>query len=766
MGFGHDKQLEKRPSSIKVHADQCAFGLETTVKGVTLPAKKPTGFLTNSKFIAEELDRRCNGEHNHFSLMEGRAAKAQEYTPELCTAICTGIRKQKEFDKSKLCSSLLLTDRELENVVKRAGFPDHWRDEQHEDPTETEEFNRLILQLKTKDGVSWAVDDVSGSPLDAEMVKKAREEEMSYFRRMVVYNKVPRSQSRGYKLVRTKWIDINKGDVAVPDYRSRLVAMEFNEYSDPSLFASTPPLEAMRYLLHRAATRRQDRDRCIMTVDVKRAYFNAVSTRDVFIQIPKEDLQPGDEDRVGKLRLCLYGTRDAAFNWSETVAKQLESCGYRRGKAYPAVYYNKIEDVAVMVHGDDYMCEGSESALKKLRDQLSKAFEIKHSIMGLANHLQKEGKILNGIVSVDENGWYVEGDQRHGELIIKELGLEEAKGVTTPGVDEPLPDKEEELTDWRLLKYRSLSARGNYLAQDRCDIQYAVKELCRLMSKPTEAGWRKLIRLAKYLIHRPRLILQYHWQDPLTEITTFSDANWAGCLASRKSTSGGCITIGTHVLKTWSKTQTNIALSSAESEFYATLKGAQESIGMISLGREFDMEYKARLMVDASAALGVAQRMGVGKIRHLQTGALWLQEQELRKVLRLAKVPGADNCSDILTKNISRELLEKHIGAMNGVFAGGRAEKAVQLHMIERRIRQAKAEVIMLKNANHSKYDHGELSANTLDDITEHFEEHVFDLECDDDQLVDDNFAAWRKEQCRQEGVARKHHVTMLMGAL
>lgn len=61
---------------------------------------------------------------------------------------------------------------------------------------------------------------------------------------------------------------------------------------------------------------------------------------------------------------------------------------------------------------------------------------------------------------------------------------------------------------------------------------------------------------------------------------------------------------------------------------------------MISLGREFDMEYKARLMVDASAALGVAQRMGVGKIRHLQTGALWLQEQELRKVLRLAKVPG------------------------------------------------------------------------------------------------------------------------------
>ena len=185
---------------------------------------------------------------------------------------------------------------------------------------------------------------------------------MGYFRKMKVYDKVSRHLARGHKIVRTKWIDTNKGDQVNPDYRSRLVAMEFNEYSDPSLFAATPPLEAMRYIIHRAATNRADGKRfSVMTVDVSRAYFNAVATRDVFIEIPKEDREPGDEAMVGKLRLCLYGTRDAAFNWSETVAKQLEESGYKRGKAFPAIYFNHEKEVAVMVHGDDFLGFGPVS---------------------------------------------------------------------------------------------------------------------------------------------------------------------------------------------------------------------------------------------------------------------------------------------------------------------------------------------------------------------------------------------------------------------
>ena len=76
--------------------------------------------------------------------------------------------------------------------------------------------------------------------------------------------------------------------------------------------------------------------------------------------------------------------------------------------------------------------------------------------------------------------------------------------------------------------------------------------------------------------------------------------------------------IGNHTIKTWAKTQSSVALSSAESEFYATLKAAQESIGIISMCKDLGH----RLFADASAVLGVAQRLGVGRIRHLETGAL------------------------------------------------------------------------------------------------------------------------------------------------
>eukprot|EP00973_Karenia_brevis_P045141 6251973-Karenia_brevis.AAC.1 len=88
------------------------------------------------------------------------------------------------------------------------------------------------------------------------------------------------------------------------------------------------------------------------------------------------------------------------------------------------------------------------------------------------------------------------------------------------------------------------------------------------MSQPTEADWLKLKRLGRFLKGHPRTTLHYRWQDEVTEVTTHTDANWAGDMDSRKSTSGGTVQRGEHLVKSWSKTQSLIALSSAESELY------------------------------------------------------------------------------------------------------------------------------------------------------------------------------------------------------
>ena len=91
-------------------------------------------------------------------------------------------------------------------------------------------------------------------------------------------------------------------------------------------------------------------------------------------------------------------------------------------------------------------------------------------------------------------------------------------------------------------------------------------------------------------------------------MTTFSDADWAGCRETRKSTTGGCVTIGKHTIKGWSKTQSLIALSSGESELYATLKAAAETLGMLSMLKDLGWKLGGESWRYANAAVGIINR--------------------------------------------------------------------------------------------------------------------------------------------------------------
>ena len=74
-------------------------------------------------------------------------------------------------------------------------------------------------------------------------------------------------------------------------------------------------------------------------------------------------------------------------------------------------------------------------------------------------------------------------------MIIKQLGLEEAREVATPGEKEEITEVGEELSPEDAGRYRAIAARGNYLALDRVDIAYSAKELCRRMSCPSRRDW-------------------------------------------------------------------------------------------------------------------------------------------------------------------------------------------------------------------------------------------------------------------------------------
>ena len=129
------------------------------------------------------------------------------------------------------------------------------------------------------------------------------------------------------------------------------------------------------------------------------------------------------------------------------------------------------------------------------------------------------------------------------------MGLGNSKAVVTPGEDET-EEEGEKCDEWHATKYKSLVARANYVAPDRPDVQYAVKELCRAMSRPTARYWGRLKRLGRYLHGARRPIQEFPYQARVDQLEVLSDANWGGCRKNRKSTSGGVVRIGNHTIKT------------------------------------------------------------------------------------------------------------------------------------------------------------------------------------------------------------------------
>ena len=107
----------------------------------------------------------------------------------------------------------------------------------------------------------------------------------------------------------------------------------------------------------------------IMINDVSRAYFYAEANSCMHIEVPAED-PLHDPNMLGRLRLCLYGTRDAALNWQQTLSDHLVEAGVKRGVGHPSVSYHPSKDIWTLVHGDGHCSAGSPTLLDWMETKL------------------------------------------------------------------------------------------------------------------------------------------------------------------------------------------------------------------------------------------------------------------------------------------------------------------------------------------------------------------------------------------------------------
>ena len=348
------------------------------------------------------------------------------------------------------------------------------------------------------------------------------------------------------------------------------------------------------------------------------------------------------------------------------------------------------------MHGDDFTVAGPVKALKLLKQKMADKYEIKLQMLGRETDMEREISVLNRIVRWKRHGIEYEPDQRHAELITRQMGVENGKSVVTPIIAESIEQARArrwspELSPEEASKYRAITARMNYLAQDRSDLQFAANAACKYMSSPRQQDWSILKRAARYLSGAPRATQTFVWQTMPKHIVTHTDSDWAGDKETRKSTSGGTMSLGSHTIKTWSTSQHCVALSSGEAELYALVRGAAQSKGLMSMLKDFGMNVCTTVCTDATAAIGIAHRQGLGKVRHLDVQYLWVQSEVAEGRLRVEKIPTRDNPADIFTKPVPKDCMDRHLTELGLALSTTRASRAPTLQQVNLRVASTEA---------------------------------------------------------------------------
>ena len=226
-------------------------------------------------------------------------------------------------------------------------------------------------------------DDQSGKKLDPKKVRQAREEELVLERRVYVEADVEECvKVTGKNPIQVRWVDVDKGFGV---YRSTLVAKDFrpkNKIDDrEGLYAATPPLEVVKFLIMQAATKCRQREvRKVMLFDSSKAHLCAPVEGEQYVDLAPERAKAW---KCAKLLYTLDGLRTAASSWEREYSQTLETEGFVPGIASKCTFFHPARTIRILVHGGDFVIEGGQEDLDWTKGVLANKNLVKvRSILG------------------------------------------------------------------------------------------------------------------------------------------------------------------------------------------------------------------------------------------------------------------------------------------------------------------------------------------------------------------------------------------------
>jgi hypothetical protein len=343
---------------------------------------------------------------------------------------------------------------------------------------------------------------------------------------------------------------------------------------------------------------------------VKNAFLHGHLEETVYCQQPLGFVDPGAPDHVCHLQKSLYGLKQAPRAWYQRFATFVRHLGFVASISDTSLFVLRegTSLAYLLLYVDDIILTASSSALlQRIMTRLSSEFAM--TDLGALHHF------LGIAVTRSSDGLFLSQRQYAIELLQRACMAEchpTSKLVDThaklSATDEDL------LSEKDASEYRSLAGALQYLTLTRPDLAYAVQQVCLFMHAPREPHRALVKRILRFV---QGLSSGLHiGTGSVTKLTAYSDADWAGCPDSRRSTSGFCVYLGDNLVSWTSKRQTTMSRSSAEAEYRAVAHVVAECCWLRQLLQELHIHHKRTKHIKIDIHF-VREKVALGEIRVL-----------------------------------------------------------------------------------------------------------------------------------------------------
>ena len=396
----------------------------------------------------------------------------------------------------------------------------------------------------------------------------------------------------------------------------------------------------------------------LVQMDVKTTFLHGDLTEDVYMKQPKGFEHPGHENMVCRLNKALYGLKQGSRQWYQKFDAFMKSQGYKRSQEDHCLYTQKISDGSLMIlilYVDDMLIvEKSLSEIANLKQTLSDNFAMKD--LGEAHHflgmrIKRDRKC--GILELSQESYI--------QKVLQRFNMQGGKSVSTPLPSylklskDDSPKSDAEKAEMAKVPYSSAVGSLMYaMVATRPDIAFAVGVVSRYMADPGKKHWEAVKHILRYLKGTSSKCLRFGNSD--ASIVGYTDADYAGCVDNRRSTSGYVFIFAGATISWRSCLQDCTSSSTTEAEYVAMSDASKEAIWLARLVGDLDIQQIPILHCDSQSAIALAKNpVFHAKTKHIEVRYHFIRDVLADKRIELIKVHTDDNPADALTKSLATE---------------------------------------------------------------------------------------------------------------